>query len=129
MSDIPNLNGLVELARRKGVDIQPTLLRVMTDLYVQKPTHSAEEDQQFTELALRLIDVVDEPTRAVVTERIASHPGAPQAVRLRLLRGQIALSASNSTARPNGRAFCSQPQHSLRTERIVLFRQIPRSGG
>jgi hypothetical protein len=94
VSDIPNLNGLVELARGKGVDIQPTLLRVMTELYVQKPMHSAEEDRQFTELALRLIDVVDEPTRALVTERIASHPAAPEAVRLRLLRDQIALRAS-----------------------------------
>jgi hypothetical protein len=100
VSDIPNLNGLVELARRKGVDIQPTLLRVMTDLYVQKPMHSAEEDRQFTELALRLIDVVDEPTRAVVTERIASHPGAPEAVRLRLLGDQIALSAPNAPHGP-----------------------------
>jgi hypothetical protein len=105
VSDIPNLNGLVELARRKGVDIQPTLLRVMTDLYVQKPMHSAEEDRQFTELALRLIDVVDEPTRAVVTERIAGHPGAPEAVRLRLLRDQIALTAPIRPPGPTAERF------------------------
>jgi hypothetical protein len=105
VSDIPNLSGLVELARRKGVDIQPTLLRVMTDLYVQKPVHSPEEDQQFTELVLRLIDLVDEPTRAVVTERIASHPGAPDAVRLRLLRDQIALSGPTKPVRPTSERF------------------------
>ena len=32
----PKLEGLDSLARRDGVDIQPTLLRVLTDLYVQK---------------------------------------------------------------------------------------------
>ena len=37
----PKLDGLVDLACRDGVDIRPTLLRVLTDLYVQKPKHSA----------------------------------------------------------------------------------------
>ena len=104
-SDIPNLNGLVELARRKGVDIQPTLLRVMTDLYVQKPMHSAEEDRQFTELALRLIDVVDEPTRAVMTERIARPP--------RRARG----CSASSAGRPDRaeRAVAAEPPTAERT--------------
>ena len=57
--NLPNLNGLLELANRDGVDIRPTLLRVMTDLYVQKAQHSDQEEQHFTELALRLIDLVD----------------------------------------------------------------------
>ena len=56
---IPNLDGLTELANRDGVDIKPTLLRVVTDLYVQKPVHSAEEERHYTELAVRLIDQVD----------------------------------------------------------------------
>ena len=88
--NMPNLNGLVELANRDGVDIRPTLLRVMTDLYVQKPTHSAEEDQHFTELALRLIDLVDKRTRSIVAEKIAGYSNAPPAVRQRLLREYIA---------------------------------------
>ena len=37
-----------------GVDIRPTLLRAMVDLYVQKQTHTEQEEQQFTKLALRL---------------------------------------------------------------------------
>jgi hypothetical protein len=67
----PSLNCLVELANRDGVDIRPTQLRVMTDLYVQKPSHSAEQEQHFTELTLRLFDLVDAPTRRAVAERIA----------------------------------------------------------
>ena len=36
----PKLEGLDSLARRDGVDIRPTLVRVLTDLYVQKAAHS-----------------------------------------------------------------------------------------
>ena len=74
VSTMPNLQGLVELANRDGVDIRPTLLRVMTDLYVQKPTHSADEERHYTELALRLIDLVDRRTRSIVAEKIAATP-------------------------------------------------------
>ena len=85
-SNIPNLDGLAELAHRDGVDIKPTLLRVVTDLYVQKPVHSAEEERHYTELALRLIDGVDAPTRAIVADRLAHYPAAPEAVVARLSR-------------------------------------------
>jgi len=80
----PTLDSLVDLACRDGVDIRPTLLRVSTDLYVQKPTHSADEEVQYTELALGLIDAVDAPTRAAVASRLAAYPGAPAAVLHRL---------------------------------------------
>jgi hypothetical protein len=97
-----NLYGLVELGHRDGVDIRPTLLRVMTDLYVQKPMHSAEEERHFTELALRLIDLVDAPTRALIADKIAGYPNAPAAVRQRLLRDKIAL---KPPAKPGGDPF------------------------
>jgi uncharacterized protein (DUF2336 family) len=76
----PHLDGLVDLARRDGVDIRPTLLRVLTDLYVQKPTHSALEEAQYLELALGLVDAVDEPTRAAVAASLARYPAAPAAI-------------------------------------------------
>ena len=82
--NIPSLIGLVELAHRDGVDIRPTLLRVMTDLYIQKPVHTEEEERQYTELATRLIDLVDASTRAIIAEKIGKYPGAPHAVRQRL---------------------------------------------
>ncbi|HYP10212.1 MAG TPA: DUF2336 domain-containing protein, partial [Xanthobacteraceae bacterium] len=34
--------------------MRPTLLRVLTELYVQRPTHTADEEHHYTELALRL---------------------------------------------------------------------------
>jgi hypothetical protein len=54
----PGFDGLMSLSRREGVDIRPTLLRVLTDLYVQADAHSADEARQFIELSLRLIDEV-----------------------------------------------------------------------
>ena len=83
------LDGLLDLACRDGVDIRPTLLRVLTDLYVQKPTHSSEEETQYVELALGLIDTVDAATRATVGARLSRYPAAPEAV-LRRLSGQAA---------------------------------------
>jgi len=76
----PTLDNLLDLACRDGVDIRPTLLRVLTDLYVQKPAHSIEEEVQYVELALGLIDVVDETTRAAIANRLTGYPAAPAAI-------------------------------------------------
>jgi uncharacterized protein (DUF2336 family) len=76
----PGFDGLLTLSRREGVDIRPTLLRVLTDLYVQTSTHSAEEEQQFVELTSRLIDQVDDATRAVVRARLSIYPQTPAAI-------------------------------------------------
>ncbi len=76
-SHLPNLEGLLDLACRNGVDVRPTLLRVLTDLYVQKPVHSVEEEAQYVELAQRLIEAADPPTRTAVAARLSSYPGAP----------------------------------------------------
>jgi uncharacterized protein (DUF2336 family) len=85
----PNLEGLDSLARRDGVDIRPTLLRVLTDLFVQKPTHTSEEERHYTELALRLIDSVDLQTRATVAKKLGPYAGTPPSVARRLARDVI----------------------------------------
>ena len=81
---LQGLGGLLSLSRREGVDVRPTLLRVLTDLYVQAATHTADEEAQFTELATRLIDSVDDTTRAAVRGKLSVYPHTPRAV-LRLL--------------------------------------------
>ena len=80
----PGFDGLMTLSRREGVDIRPTLLRVLTDLYVQTSAHSDDEERQFVELTSRLIDEVDDATRAVVRARLAIYPGTPAEVLKRL---------------------------------------------
>ena len=77
----PSFDGLMHLAKREGVDVRPTLLRVLTDLYVQAPGHSAEEQQHYVELASRLIGQVDDATRNAVRSRLAIYPDAPHEIR------------------------------------------------
>jgi len=76
----PGFDGLLTLSRREGVDIRPTLLRVLTDLYVQSRSHTAEEERQFVELTSRLIDQVDDATRAAVRARLSIYPHTPAAI-------------------------------------------------
>ena len=73
----PGFDGLMTLSRREGVDIRPTLLRVLTDLYVQAPKHTPDEERQFVELTSRLIEEVDDATRAAVRARLAVYPATP----------------------------------------------------
>lgn len=77
-------DGLMTLSRREGVDIRPTLLRVLTDLYVQTADHTRDEERQFAELASRLIDEVDDATRAAVRARLAIYPNTPREIARKL---------------------------------------------
>jgi len=72
-----SIENLTHLGLRGGVDMRPTLLRVLTDLYVQKLTHTPDEERHYTELALRLLDAVDVATRAAVAGRLARHLSPP----------------------------------------------------
>ena len=81
----PGLEGLFDLDR-KGVDIRPTLLRVLTDQYLRTPVHTPEEERTYTELAMRLIDETDIATRAAVSVRLAPHANAPRPIMLQLAR-------------------------------------------
>jgi uncharacterized protein (DUF2336 family) len=112
-SAYPPLDGLVDLACRDGVDIRPTLLRVLTDLYVQKPAHSAEEETQYVELARGLIDAVDASTRATVAATLSAYPAAPAAI-----LGKLAAFSSRPAARPP-RETGSEPE--VRNDLLELF--------
>jgi hypothetical protein len=74
---LSGLDGLANIGLRGGVDMRPTLIRVLTDLYMQKLRHTPEEDRHYTELALRLLDGVDVPTRATVATRLSRHLSPP----------------------------------------------------
>ena len=76
----PSFDGLMNLSKHEGVDIRPTLLRVLTDLYVQAAKHTEAERRQFSELASRLIDGVDDATRAAIRARLAVCSDTPEAI-------------------------------------------------
>jgi hypothetical protein len=71
---------LTGIGERPGADMTARLLLALTALYVQRPTHTAEEQQQYIELALRLIDKVDAATRTAVAGILQRHPDAPAEV-------------------------------------------------
>jgi hypothetical protein len=79
-SRLSKFEEFARLAHRDGIDVRPTLLRILTDFYVQKTAHTAEEDQHFAALALRLIDEVDAETRAIVTHKLLAYGAIPAAV-------------------------------------------------
>ena len=71
------LGGLTDLGARSGMDMRPTLLRVLTDLYVHRLSHTPDEERHYTELALRMLEVVDVPTRIAAAKRFARYPSPP----------------------------------------------------
>jgi hypothetical protein len=86
IASLASLDGLADLGLRSGADMRPTLLRILTDLYVQKFRHTPEEERHYTELALRLLGAVDVPTRTAVAARLARHLSPPLLVLQHLSR-------------------------------------------
>jgi hypothetical protein len=80
------LDGLTDLSKRSGIDMRPTLLRVLTDLYVQRLSHSPDEERHYTELAMRMLEAVDVATRVAVAKRFAHYQRPPLRVLQRLAR-------------------------------------------
>ncbi|HML09017.1 MAG TPA: DUF2336 domain-containing protein [Xanthobacteraceae bacterium] len=94
-----SLDGLADLGSRNEVDMRPTLLRVLTDLYVQKLRHTLDEERHYTELALRLLGAVDVPTRIEVSSKLARHLSPPRQV-LQFLAGDVPEVAAPLRAHP-----------------------------
>jgi hypothetical protein len=78
--------GLAALGARSDAEVRPTLLRILTDLYVQKLKHTAEEERHYTELALRLLPSADAETRRTIARRLTHYPSSPSEVLQRLAK-------------------------------------------
>src|SRR5208282_1981238 len=104
------LEGLTDFGLPSSVDVRPTLLRVLTDLYVHRLAHTPDEERHYTELALRLLDAVDVATRVAVAGRLARHLAPPLRVIQHLaadlpdvatsVRGHPVLQRSHETNEP-----------------------------
>lgn len=88
---LPQVQRLIGLARSNGIDVRPTLLRVVVDQFVAEPHHGAAEVTRFGELALHLLDRAEEGERAIVAAKLAPHPQTPAAVARRLARDVAAV--------------------------------------
>lgn len=108
MSDeILPVDTLERLSRQEGVDVRPTLARVLTDLFVQKPHRTDAEVRRYEDLILPLLDVVPADARAAVARKLADEPGAPRAVVERLIADDV------SVSRPLLARFPHVPRHML----------------
>src|SRR5262245_7325261 len=112
----PPLDSLLDLACRDGVDIRPTLLRVLTDLYVQRPTHTAYEETQYVELALGLIDSADAATLAAVTASLRGYAAAPTAI-----LAKVAGHAAPSRAAPPSPSPAPAQTEPVTNDLVELF--------
>jgi hypothetical protein len=110
-----SLEGLTDAGLRGGAETRSALLRVLTDLYVQKVTHTPDEERHYTELALRLIDSVDATTRAAVAAQLGKHLSPPRQVIERLARDllEVAGAPRSSSPRPGDSVTAaSRAEHS-----------------
>jgi len=117
---LSSLEGLTDIGLRGGVDMRPTLLRVLTDLYVQKLTHTPDEDRHYTELALRLLESVDVPTRVAVAARLAHHLAPPRQVIAKLAADLPEVARALRVGRkPDTRTAASEVQRTFPIARIA----------
>jgi Uncharacterised protein conserved in bacteria (DUF2336) len=111
-----------------GIDMRTTLLRVLTHLYLQRPTHSPEDEHYYTELALRLIDAADLPERAALAARLAPYPSAPRAVITRLARDVIEVAApilKHSPCLTAGDLEAIAERHGAAHAAVISARSLP----
>src|ERR1700742_4240530 len=94
-----SLDGLTDLGKRSGVDMRPTLLRVLTDLYVHRLSHTADETRHSTELALPLLEAVDVQTRVMTARRFAHYLSPPLRI-LQWLARDLPVVAAELRAHP-----------------------------
>jgi hypothetical protein len=109
-----NSDILTGLGDQSGADMMARLLHALTALYVQRPTHTVEEQQQYVELALRLIDKVDAATRTAVAGILQRHPDTPAEI-FAGLGGQ----QSSPNDHPDGDSHSTRDEHLTRHQALA----------
>src|SRR5829696_8901988 len=79
-SALPDLSGLVALAREQKLDLRPILLRVQTDLFAAAPNRDQGTIAAFEALALGFLAVVNDDTAAIVARKLAPLADTPPRV-------------------------------------------------
>ncbi|MDP2801350.1 MAG: hypothetical protein Q8O26_05645 [Phreatobacter sp.] len=81
---LPSVQRLIGLARSNGIDVRPTLLRIIVDQFVAETHHSAAEVTRFGELVVNLLPKASEADRILVAAKLARHRQTPAVVARRL---------------------------------------------
>lgn len=117
---------LIELGERPTSDMTPRLLLALTALYAQRPTHTTEEQRQYSELALRLIDKVEAATRAAVAGILQHHPDAPAEV-VERLGGERSSRNGDAKVEPHASPgpHCADNEHFKSNQHLAFFAASP----
>jgi hypothetical protein len=83
-TNLDRIDDLIARQRRRGVDIRPTLLLTLTDVYVGASEPHPDDEARYVEIALRLIGEVDAETRREVARKLVDCPRVPSAFAERL---------------------------------------------
>jgi hypothetical protein len=109
--DFFSFDCLTDFGKHSGIDMRPTLLRVLTDLYVHRLSHTAEEERHYTELALRMLEAVDVPTRVAVAKRFSHYLSPPLRI-LQWLARDLPVVAGELRTHPLLQPPTAPPSHS-----------------
>src|SRR5690349_12323923 len=77
-SVLPDLPGLVALARQHRLDLRPVILRVQTDLLAAARVRDPAAWRSFETMAAGLLPGIDDETAAIVARKLAPLPDAPE---------------------------------------------------
>ena len=91
--DLPDpFDQLVSFGQRPDSHIRPVLLRVLVDMFVNKPHHRPSDLQQFEEMMAHLLDEADDEARLAVADQLSKHAQTPRSLLDRFVaqRGTIA---------------------------------------
>ncbi|MBL8589241.1 MAG: DUF2336 domain-containing protein [Methylobacteriaceae bacterium] len=80
------LDSLVSIGSPDDPAARPLVLRVLVDLFAQRPYHAPVEVAQFEEIVSRLVEKADAQTCALVAARLAAHDCAPPELLAKLAR-------------------------------------------
>lgn len=116
---------------RNGAAVKPALLRALTELYVQRPSHTAEEERQFVELAARLLPAVDPAAKAEIARLLSTYLAAPAEILLKLAGAPAALAACSTVERENTSEAVAITQRFFAAsseQRVALLAEIEARG-
>lgn len=93
-SAIAELPEFIALAREKGLDPRPVILRVQTDLLLAAPERSPDMLDSFRRLALELVPLIEDETLAQIAGKLARLPDLPHEVGAALIARQGLVAAT-----------------------------------
>jgi uncharacterized protein (DUF2336 family) len=122
---IADLPEFISMAREKGLDPRPVILRVQTDLLIAAPERTPDMLGNFSRLALELIPLIEDETLAQIAGKLARLPELPHGVAAALLARQGLVAAAfiaNAPALPAEAALVLADQGDLLCARALAGR-------